>query len=156
MKKQIIVASTVVLLASSCGYGEPYANPGPSWSIQGLQVGIVGSSCSSELDRGPMGNHTQDFFDLELKLKNDSGQVARLSEGRLQLLDYSAPMHHVLTPEHAQVVSVAPGETKDLRLRFSARDYVDCDHAFELLLDGAVQASAPSPSPSSISVATPG
>jgi hypothetical protein len=103
-----------------------------------------------------MGNHTQDFFDLELRLKNGSGQVAKLSEGRLQLLDYSAPMHYVLTPEHAQVVSVAPGETKDLRLRFSTKDYIDCDHAFELLLDGAVQASAPSPSPSSISVATPG
>ncbi len=159
MKNQIVVVPVVVLLASGCGYGAPYTNPDPSWTIQGLQVGIAGASCSARQDRGPMveaNDKSQDFFDLELKLKNSSGQVARLSEGRLRVLDYSAPAHHALTPEHAQVVSVAPGETKDLRLRFSTNDGIDCQDAFELLLGGAIQASAPYPSLRAIGIGTPG
>ncbi len=78
MKNQSIVVSTVVLLASGCGYGAPYTNPGPSWSIQGLQVGIAGANCSARQDRGPMveaNDKTQDFFDLELKLKNGAREV---------------------------------------------------------------------------------
>ena len=159
MKNRIIMVSGVVLIGWGCGSGVPYTNAGPSWSIQGLQVGIAGTSCSARQDRGRMveaNDKSQDFFDLELKLKNSSVQVARLSEGRLRLLDYSAPAHYELTPEHAQVVSVAPGETKDLRLRFSTKDGIDCQDAFELLLSGAIQASAPYPSLEAIGIGTPG
>jgi hypothetical protein len=159
MKNQIIVVSAVVLIASGCGYGVPYTNPGPAWSFQGLQVGIAGTSCSARQDRGPMvdaNDKTQDFFDLELKLRNSSGQVEKLSEERLRLLDYTAPARYALTPENAQVVSVAPGETKDLRLRFSTKDGIDCQDAFELLLGGAIQASAPYPSLRAIGIGTPG
>ena len=135
-------ASAVVSMATGCGYSAPYQTSGPSLSSQGVQVGIAGVGCYVNrsafmtlkgLDQDRLG------LDLKLQVKNDTRQIATLSKGRMRLVDPAAPAAQAVTPDKADVVSIPPGETKDLRVSFTTEKVLDCHHGFELVLADSVQ-----------------
>jgi hypothetical protein len=147
MKKQISLslAAAVASLAVGCGYSAPYQTSGPSLSSQGVQVGITGVGCYVNrsafmtlkgLDADRLG------LDLKLRVRNDSQQVATLSEGRMRLADPAAPAAQAVSPDKAKVVSILPGETKDLPLSFTTEKVLDCHHGFELMLADSVHLGA--------------
>ncbi|MGA7742704.1 MAG: hypothetical protein WCE40_12775 [Polyangia bacterium] len=155
MKNQNVLVSAVILLASGCASSTPYRPSGPPLSVQGLQIGIADVRCS--LDEGDhlieLADQPKGVFDLKLEIKNDSARVARFSERRIRLVDFSAPAARPLTPDDAQVVSVFPGETKELPVTFTTADSLDCRHGFNLVLVDAVQLGEPTPAAlSSISI----
>ena len=147
MKKQskLSLAAAVVSLAVGCGYSAPYQTSGPSLSSQGVQVGITGVGCYVNrsafmtlkgLDADRLG------LDLKLRVRNDSQQVATLSEGRMRLADPAAPSAQAITPNKAEVVSILPGETKDVPVSFTTEKVLSCHHGFELVLADSVQLGA--------------
>jgi len=157
MKTQNMLVSAAFLI-SACATTAPHREAGPPLSVQGLQVGIADVRCS--LDEGDhlieLLDQAKGVFDLKLQIKNDSGRVARFSERRIRLVDFSAPAARPLTPDDAQVVSVFPGETKELPVTFTTSDSLDCRHGFNLVLADAVQLGEPTPAAlSSISIPVP-
>ncbi len=147
MKKQnkLSLAAAVFSLALGCGYSAPYQTSGPSLSSQGVQVGITGVGCYVNrsafmtlkgLDADRLG------LDLKLRVRNDSQQVATLSEGRMRLADPAAPSAQAITPNKAEVVSILPGETKDVPVSFTTEKVLSCHHGFELVLADSVQIGA--------------
>ena len=142
---KLSLASAVVSMAAGCGYSTPYQTSGPSLSSQGVQVGIAGVGCYVNrsafmtlkgLDADRLG------LDLKLRVKNDTGQIATLSEERMRLLDPAAPADQALTPDKAKVVSILPGETKTLPVSFTTEKVLSCHHGFELVLADSVQLGA--------------
>jgi hypothetical protein len=79
---------------------------------------------------------------VKLQVQNNSGQVAQISEGRVRLADPASPATQALTPDKFQVVSVLPGETKELPLSFTSSDVLSCHHGFELILADSVEVGA--------------
>ncbi len=119
---KLSLASAVVSMATGCGYSAPYQTSGPSLSSQGVQVGIAGVGCYVNrsafmtlkgLDADRLG------LDLKLQVRNDTRQIATLSEGRMRLVDPAAPAAQAVTPDKAKVVSILPGETKTLPVSFT-------------------------------------
>jgi hypothetical protein len=143
MKKQIrwILTIAIASLIAACGSNAPYTMSGPSFSSQGVRVDIAKARCYV--------NRSADMFlegvapdrlglDVKLQLKNESDQRANLSEARILLVDAAAGATQVLKPENPKVVSISPGETKQLRLRFMTSDVLSCHHGFELILSESV------------------
>lgn len=154
MKTQNMLVSAAFLI-SACATTAPHREAGPPLSVQGLQVGIADVRCS--LDEGDhlieLLDQAKGVFDLKLQIKNDSGRVARFSERRIRLVDSSAPAASPLTPDDAQVVSVFPGETKEIPVTFTTGDNLDCRHGFNLELADVVQLGPTQPAAlSSISI----
>jgi hypothetical protein len=115
---------------------------GPSLSNQGVQVDIAKASCYV--------NRSADMFlegvtpdrlglDLKLRIKNESDQAANLSEARILLVDAAGQATRVLTPEKPEVVSIPPGETKQVRLRYMTGDDLSCHRSFELELSDSIE-----------------
>ena len=57
----------------------------------------------------------------------------------MRLVDPAAPAAQAVTPDKADVVSIAPGETKTLPVSFTTEKVLDCHHGFELVLADSVQ-----------------
>ena len=142
---KLSLASAIVSMATGCGYSAPYQTSGPSLSSQGVQVGIAGVGCYVNwgadmflegLEPGRLG------LDLKLEVKNDTRQIATISEGRMRLVDPAAPAAQAVTPDKAEVASIRPGETKTLPVSFTTEKVLSCHHGFELVLADSVQLGA--------------
>lgn len=142
---KLSLASAIVSMATGCGYSAPYQTSGPSLSSQGVQVGIAGVGCYVNrsafmtlkgLDQDRLG------LDLKLQVRNDSRQVATLSEGQMRLVDPAAPAAPAVPPDKAEVVSIPPGETKTVPVSFTTEKVLSCHHGFELVLADSVQLGA--------------
>ena len=161
MKNQNLLVSAAFLI-SACATTAPHREAGPPLSVQGIQVRIADVGCSVIQGVSPeeYAQPRQGIFKLTLQIRNDSGQVARFSERRVQLVDSSAPAVSPLTPDHAEVISVFPGETRELPIRFTtgeesftttndspagftADHSLDCHHGFNLVLANAIQLGTP-------------
>ena len=71
-------------------------------------------------------------------------------------MDSSAPAASPLTPDPADVVSVFPGETTELPVKFTTGGRLDCSHGFNLVLADAVQlVEPPAAALSEISIPVP-
>lgn len=157
MRNQSMLVSAAFLI-SACATTAPHREAGPPFSVQGLQLRIADVGCSVTEGVSPSGypEPSQKVFDLKLQIKNDSGRVARFSERRIQLVDSSAPAASPLTPDQAEVVSVFPGETAELPVRFTTGGRLDCSHGFNLVLADAIQlAEPPAAALSAISIPVP-
>jgi hypothetical protein len=143
MKRQIrwILTIAIAFLTAACGSSTPYTMSGASFSSQGVDVDLAKASCYV--------NRSADMYlegvtpdrlglDLKLQIKNGSDQVANLSEARILLLDAAVRATQVLTPEKPEVVSIPPGMTKQVQLRFTTSDDLSCRHGFELVLADSV------------------
>ena len=135
---------TTVLLFPACATGAAHLGAGSplsyeNHSFEGLEVGVARVDCSETHSEPASEMSEAGSFDLSLKIKNDSGRVARFSERRVRLTDSSTPGKPSLTPEPAEAISVFPGETRDLPLRFANADSIDCHHGYRLVLADAVQ-----------------
>jgi hypothetical protein len=157
MKNQSMLMSAAFLI-SACATTAPHREAGPPFSVQGLRLRIADVGCSVT-EGGSLTGYvepSQRVFDLKLQIKNDSGRVARFSERRIRLVDSSAPAAPPLTPDQAEVVSVFPGETTELPVRFTTGGRLDCSHDFNLLLADAVQlVEPPAAALSTISIPVP-
>jgi len=147
MKNQsrLSLAAVIGLLTTGCGYSAPYMTSGPSLSNQGVEVAIAGVSCyvNRSADMYLQGVDPDRLgLDVKLQVQNNSGQVAQISEGRVRLADPASPATQALTPDKFQVVSVLPGETKELPLSFTTSDVLSCHHGFELILADSVEVGA--------------
>jgi hypothetical protein len=60
----------------------------------------------------------------------------------MRLADPAAPAAQAVSPDKAKVVSILPGETKDLPLSFTTEKVLSCHHGFELVLADSVQLGA--------------
>ncbi|MGA7744928.1 MAG: hypothetical protein ABSF35_23155 [Polyangia bacterium] len=130
-----------VLLPAGCGFGAPYKMSGPSLSGQGVEVGIAGVRCYVNREQDPFPDvidQDQVDVDLRLQVKNNSSQDAEIAEGRIRLAEADLPAVGPATPEHSGVISVPPGETKQVPLKFEPSGVVGCRHGFELELADSV------------------
>jgi hypothetical protein len=147
---------TAVLVAAGCGHSAPLTVVGPSLSVQGVQVGIMDVSCSTDRDyEDPISEvNLQDRVDFELRLwiNNQSGKVVRFSERRMRLVDSTVPATPALTPDGPQVSFLLPGETKYLHVRFTTSAILNCHHKFEVVLADTVRLGEPTIPLSQISI----
>lgn len=144
MKSQRILSFGVfVILAGGCAYGAPYKTSGPSLSEQGVQVSVAGVRCSVRKEDPELGQ-TQADLDLRLQIKNDSGHVAEVSEGRIGLAETDAPTTAAAPPEQSRVIAVPPGTTRQVSLKFEPSGVDNCHQAFALEMADSVD-SAGSP-----------
>jgi len=160
MKIQSTLSLTAVLFVSACATGATSRGAGSplsyeNLSYEGLEVGVARVGCSETHSEAATESTDPGVFDLSLQIKNDSGRVARFSERRVQLVDSSAPGKPRLTPEPAQAISVFPGETRELPLRFANADSLDCHHGYKLVLDDAVQFGSAPVAVRSVSISVP-
>ncbi len=163
MRNQSILVSAVFLI-SACATTAPHREAGPPFSVQGLELRIADVGCSvtegfsatEGVSASGYPEPSQGVFDLKLQIKNNSGRVARFSERRIRLVDSSAPAASPLTPDPADVVSVFPGESAKLPVKFTTGGRLDCGHAFNLVLADAVQlVEPPTAALSEISIPVP-
>ncbi|MGA9654016.1 MAG: hypothetical protein WBP56_06940 [Polyangia bacterium] len=137
--RRMILMGAVILLAAGCGYNALYRPSGSSPPVQSVQVRIAESSCCEVEDEGclvaKIPDENRRVFDLKLQIQNNSDdKVARFSEGQLRLVDSSRPALPALRPDDTQSVPILPGETKELRVRFTISDDRGCYDDFELAL----------------------
>ncbi len=136
-----ILGAAGVLLAAGCGLSAPYKTSGPSLSDQGVQVGIAGVRCYVNREEDPFPeviDQDQVDLDLRLQVKNDSGRIADISEARIRLAESDVPAVGTAPPEQSGVISVPPGATRQVPLKFEPAGLVSCHHGFELELTDSV------------------
>lgn len=144
MNKQntLILGAAAVMLAAGCAYTAPYQSSGPALSEQGVQVGIAGIRCYVNREADPMietgGANDQVGLDVKLQVSNYSDQVAELEEGHLRLSDADVGGLQAVPPERSKVVTILPGESKEVRLAFMPEGAADCRHNFALELADSV------------------
>jgi hypothetical protein len=142
MKNQTTLGfGAFVILAAGCAYGGPYKTSGPSLSEQGVQVNVAGARCYVNREGEPYPDvieQDQADLDLRLQIKNDSGQVAEISEGRIRLAETDAPATAAAPPEQSGVISVPPGATTQVPLKFEPSGVDSCRHAFALEMADSV------------------
>ena len=148
MKNQTTLGfGAFVILAAGCAYGGPYKTSGPSLSEQGVQVNLAGVLCYVNREDEPFPDvieQDQADLDLRLQIKNDSGQVAEISEGRIRLSETDAPTTAAASPEQSRVISVPPGATTQVPLNFEPSGVDSCRHAFALeMVDSVDLAGSP-------------
>jgi len=138
----LMFGAAAVILAAGCAYTAPYQNSGPALSEQGIQVGIAGIRCYVNREGDPMTEtgpgEDQVGLDVKLQINNYSGQVAELEEGHLRLADADTARSKAAPPERSKVVTVLPGESKEVRLAFMPEGSADCRHNFALELADSV------------------
>jgi hypothetical protein len=148
MKNQTTLGfGAFVIVAAGCAYGGPYKTSGPSLSEQGVQVNLAGVRCYVSREQDPYPDvieQDQADLDLRLQVKNDSGQVAEISEGRIRLAETDAPTTAAASPEQSGVISVPPGATTQVPLQFVPSGVDSCRHAFALeMFDSVDLAGSP-------------
>ena len=141
MKNQTTLGfGTFVILTTGCAYGGPYKTSGPSLSEQGVQVSVAGARCYVNREDEPYPDvidQDQADLDVKLQIKNDSGQVAEISEGRIRLAE-SDTSTTAAPPEQSGVISVPPGATTQVPLKFEPSGVDSCRHAFALEMADSV------------------
>jgi hypothetical protein len=145
MKKQstFVLGAAVVLLAAGCAYTAPYQSSGPSLSEQGVQVGIAGIRCYVNRESDPMietgSGDDRLGLDVKLQINNDSDRVAEFEEGHIRLAEAETPGAQAAPPRQSKVITVLPGEIKQVRLAFMPEGATDCRHNFALDLADSVE-----------------
>jgi hypothetical protein len=144
MRNQNVFKVAVVILAAGCAYSAPYKTSGPSFSEQGVQVGLAGIRCyvnrgadafTETLDDDQVG------LDLKLQIHNGSDRVAEVSEGQIRLAESDVPSAKAAQPERSKVIALLPGETRQVPLSFAPDGVADCHHNFELEFADSVETS---------------
>jgi hypothetical protein len=142
IQRTFILGAAAAMLAAGCAYTAPYESSGPALSEQGIQVGIAGIRCYVNRESDPMietgSNDDQVGLDVKLQVDNQSNQVAELEEGHLRLADADLPGAKAAPPRRSNVVTVLPGESKQVRLAFIPEGASDCRHNFALELADSV------------------
>jgi hypothetical protein len=145
MKKRstFVLGAAVALLAAGCAYTAPYQSSGPSYSEQGVQVGIAGIRCYVNRESDPMieTGSVDDRLGLDVKLQinNDSDRVAEFEERNIRLSETEIPGAQAAPPRQSKVITVLPGEIKQVRLAFMPEGATDCHHSFALDLTDSVE-----------------
>jgi len=152
IRSTLILGAAAATVAAGCAYTAPYQSSGPALSEQGIQVGIAGIRCYVNREGDPMTEtgpgEDQVGLDVKLQINNYSGQVAELEEGHLRLADADTARSKAASPERSRVVTVLPGESKEVRLAFMPEGSADCHHSFALELADSVDVNG-SPIPMS-------
>ncbi len=128
------------ILVAGCAYGAPYKISGPSLSEQGVRVNLTGVRCYVDREDEPYPDvieQDQADLDLRLQIRNDSDQAAEISEGRIRLAE-SDTSTTAAPPEQSGVISVPPGATTQVPLRFEPSGVDSCRHAFALEMADSV------------------
>jgi hypothetical protein len=142
MKNALMFGAAAVLVAAGCGYHAPYMGSGPSLSNQGVEIRVAGVRCYVNRGADPLTDATdEDQAGLELKLQvnNTSDQIAEVAEGQIRLAETDMPAAQPAMPRQSKVISVLPGETKQVRLAFMPQGVPDCRHSFALELADSVE-----------------
>ena len=129
------------ILVAGCAYGGPYKTSGPSLSEQGVQVNVAWVRCYVNREDDPFPDvieQDQADLDLKLQIKNDSDQAAEISEGRIRLAETDAPATAAAPPEQSGVISVPPGATTQVPLKFEPSGVDSCRHAFAVEMADSV------------------
>jgi hypothetical protein len=115
-------------------------------SSQGIQVDVLGLRCFADLADSPMTEfppENRGTFALTLQVANRGQRSAAFSPNRVRLVDTAVPTAPPIPPDGLDLVSVHPGETRQIPLIFTTRNIPQCEHLFELQLADSVQMGAP-------------
>jgi len=133
-------------IAAGCATGAPYKVSGPSMSTQGIQVDVLSLRCSADLTDSPMTEippENRGRFALTLQLANSSQRIAEFFPNLIRLVDTVVPTAAPIPPDLPNLVTVHPGETRQIPLIFTTRNIPHCEHLFDLQLADSIQLGAP-------------
>ncbi len=128
-------------LAASCGYTAPYQNSGPALSQEGVKIALVGERCYVNRSGEQYPTTIVDdelHVGVDLKVTNQSDQVATLALENFQLEETAGGEHAVMHPQESGSVALSPGQSTDVALDFADKAELDCHHDLKLDSQGAI------------------
>jgi hypothetical protein len=126
----------VGVVATACGYSSPYRSSGPSLSKAGVAIAVVGQRCYVNRTGEPYRTTVSDDelnVELRVDVRNQSSHTAVVEPQRMVVSEMVDGKRADLRSEDKDAVTLQPGESKTVSLRFGTAGDLDCHH--ELALD---------------------
>ena len=133
-----LTAAGLFAMTMGCAVMKPPAkNGGPTLSEKGIQIAVLGQSCSQTPEPDEYG------WDLvhetvEIGVSNGSTEAATVRRDRFRLLTPDGGALRAITCNAAEPLQVAGGADERFRLRFMARGGLECGKEMRLDPDSGV------------------
>lgn len=134
--KMLWTAVALGVVVTSCGYSSPYRSSGPALSKAGVEITVLGQRCYVNRTAEPFRTTVSDDdlnVELRVDVKNQSNRTAVVEPQRVVVSEMADGKRVALRSDDKGAVTVQPGESKTVSLRFERTGDLDCRH--ELALD---------------------
>lgn len=133
-----MITSSLFLAAGGCAAMKPPArNGGPALSDQGIQVAVLGQSCSQMKEPDEYGWDLVEET-VEVGVRNGSSEAATVHRDRFRLLTPDGYALRTITWSSAEPLQVAGGANQTFQLRFMSHGSLECGKEMRLDPDAGV------------------
>jgi hypothetical protein len=131
------MAASLFLAAGCVAMRPPASNGGPARSDKGIQVAVLGQSCSQMQEPDEYGWDLVEET-VEVGVRNDSTELATVHRDRFRLLTPDGYALKTVTLGSADPLQVAGGASGNFRLRFMTHGGLECRREMRLDPDAGI------------------